>query len=150
MLNKVPEVTVYFWVIKVLCTTVGETAADFLDDNLGLGLTNTTWVMIGRARRSRSCYQFRLRRVRPRAYWLAVVLISVVGTLITDNLSDNFGVSLVITTIAFSDRARRRRSPSGTRASGRSRSTRSSRPGARRSTGSPCCSRSRSARRPAT
>ena len=42
MLNKVPEVTLYFWVIKVLCTTVGETAADFLNDNLGLGLTNTT------------------------------------------------------------------------------------------------------------
>ena len=42
MLNKVPEVTVYFWVIKVLCTTVGETAADFLADNVGLGLTNTT------------------------------------------------------------------------------------------------------------
>ena len=45
MLNKVPEVTLYFWVIKILCTTVGETAADFLNDNLGLGLTNTTYVM---------------------------------------------------------------------------------------------------------
>ena len=45
MLNKVPEVTLYFWVIKVLCTTVGETAADFLNDNLGLGLTTTTFVM---------------------------------------------------------------------------------------------------------
>ena len=45
MLNKVPEITVYFWVIKVLCTTVGETAADYLSDNVGLGLTNTTWVM---------------------------------------------------------------------------------------------------------
>ena len=42
MLNKVPEVTVYFWVIKVLCTTVGETAADFLKDNLGLGPGRTT------------------------------------------------------------------------------------------------------------
>ncbi|MGB8257396.1 MAG: hypothetical protein WCE71_18855, partial [Pseudonocardiaceae bacterium] len=39
MLNKVPEVTIYFWVIKVLATTVGETAADFLNTNLGLGLT---------------------------------------------------------------------------------------------------------------
>ena len=38
MLNKVPEVTLYFWIIKILCTTVGETAADFLADNLGLGL----------------------------------------------------------------------------------------------------------------
>ena len=32
MLNKVPEVTVYFWIIKVLCTTVGETASDYLAD----------------------------------------------------------------------------------------------------------------------
>ena len=32
MLNKVPEVTFYFWVIKVLCTTVGETASDYLSD----------------------------------------------------------------------------------------------------------------------
>jgi uncharacterized membrane-anchored protein len=30
MLNKVPEVTIYFWVIKILCTTVGETASDYL------------------------------------------------------------------------------------------------------------------------
>ena len=47
MLNKVPEVTLYFWIIKILCTTVGETAADFLNDNLGLGLTNTTYIMSG-------------------------------------------------------------------------------------------------------
>ena len=44
MLNKVPEVTLYFWVIKVLCTTVGETASDYLTDNLGLGLTKTTFI----------------------------------------------------------------------------------------------------------
>jgi uncharacterized membrane-anchored protein len=44
MLNKVPEVTLYFWLIKILCTTVGETAADFLNENLGLGLTNTTFI----------------------------------------------------------------------------------------------------------
>ena len=45
MLNKVPEITLYFWVIKILCTTVGETAADLLNENLGLGLTNTTYIM---------------------------------------------------------------------------------------------------------
>jgi uncharacterized membrane-anchored protein len=42
LLNKVPEVTVYFWIIKILCTTVGETAADYLNMDLKLGLTNTT------------------------------------------------------------------------------------------------------------
>jgi uncharacterized membrane-anchored protein len=101
MLNKVPEVTLYFWVIKILCTTVGETAADFLNDNLGLGLTNTTWVMSA-VLAVALVFQFRLRQYVPTAYWLAVVLISVVGTLITDNLTDNFGVSLVTTTIVFS------------------------------------------------
>src|SRR5438552_9349615 len=100
MLNKVPEVTLYFWIIKILCTTVGETAADFLDTNLNFGLTNTTFVMSG-VLAVALVVQFRLRRYVPGVYWLSVVLISVVGTLITDNLTDNFGVSLVISTIAF-------------------------------------------------
>jgi uncharacterized membrane-anchored protein len=100
MLNKVPEITVYFWVIKVLCTTVGETAADLLNENLGLGLTNTTYIM-GALLVAALVAQFRLRRYVPSVYWLAVVLISIVGTLITDNLSDNLGVSLVITTVGF-------------------------------------------------
>ncbi len=101
MLNKVPEVTLYFWIIKVLCTTVGETAADFLNDNLGLGLTRTTLVTAAFLVAA-LVFQFRVRRYVPGIYWLAVVLISVVGTLITDNLTDNFGVSLVTTTVVFS------------------------------------------------
>ena len=44
MLNKVPEVTLFFWVIKILCTTVGETASDYLSENVGLGLTTTTFM----------------------------------------------------------------------------------------------------------
>jgi uncharacterized membrane-anchored protein len=100
MLNKVPEVTLYFWVIKVLCTTVGETAADLLNENLGLGLTNTSYIM-GALLVAALVAQFRLRRYVPSVYWLAVVLISIVGTLITDNLTDNLGVSLVISTVAF-------------------------------------------------
>ena len=101
MLNKVPEVTLYFWIIKILCTTVGETAADFLNTNLNLGLTRTTFVISG-VLTVALFFQFRLRRYLPSVYWLAVVLISIVGTLITDNLTDNFGVSLVTTTVVFS------------------------------------------------
>ncbi len=101
MLNKVPEITLYFWVIKVLCTTVGETFADFLDQNLHLGLTNTTYLMGGLLLVALFS-QFMFRRYVPSIYWLAVVLLSIVGTLITDNLTDNFGVSLVVTTIVFS------------------------------------------------
>jgi len=101
MLNKVPEITVYFWVIKVLCTTVGETASDNLSDKLGLGLTNTTYIT-GSVLLVALFVQFRLRRYVPIVYWLSVVLISIVGTQITDNLTDNAGVSLVTTTIVFS------------------------------------------------
>ncbi len=101
LLNKVPEVTIYFWIIKVLCTTVGETAADFLNTNLHLGLTGTTVVM-GSLLIITLCFQFAAKRYVPGIYWLAVVLISIVGTLITDNLTDNFGVSLETTTIVFS------------------------------------------------
>ena len=100
MLNKVPEITLYFWVIKVLCTTVGETASDYLSDNVGLGLTKTTF-MTGALLVAALVFQFRARRYVPWIYWLGIVLISVVGTQITDNLSDNMGVSLVITTVAF-------------------------------------------------
>lgn len=100
MLNKVPEVTLYFWIIKILCTTVGETAADFLNTNLNLGLTGTSLVM-GALLIVVLFFQFRAKKYVPPIYWLAVVLISVVGTLITDNLTDNFGVSLETTTIVF-------------------------------------------------
>jgi uncharacterized membrane-anchored protein len=100
MLNKVPEVTIYFWLIKILCTTVGETAADLLNENLGLGLTNTSYVMAALLIVT-LVFQFRARRYIPGIYWLAVVLISVVGTLISDNLTDNYGVTLETTTTVF-------------------------------------------------
>jgi len=100
MLNKVPEVTLYFWIIKILCTTVGETFADYLNTTMNLGLTGTSLVM-GVLLVIVLVFQFRAKKYVPTIYWLAVVLISVVGTLITDNLTDNFGVSLVTTTIIF-------------------------------------------------
>ncbi len=98
--SKVPEVTIWFWVIKVLATTVGETAADFLADNLDLGLTNTTYIMSALLA-AVLVVQFRAGTYVPGIYWLAVVLISIVGTLITDNLVDNLGVSLVVSTTVF-------------------------------------------------
>jgi uncharacterized membrane-anchored protein len=101
ILNKVPEVTAIFWIIKVLSTTTGETAADYLNVNLGLGLTTTTWLMTGLLAAALVA-QFATRRHIPAVYWLAVVLISIVGTLITDNLTDTAGVPLETTTIAFS------------------------------------------------
>ena len=101
MLNKVPEVTLFFWIIKILCTTVGETAADFLNTNLDVGLTDTSLIMAVLLMVA-LIFQFRAKRYIVALYWLCVVLISVVGTLITDNLTDNFGVSLITTSIIFS------------------------------------------------
>jgi uncharacterized membrane-anchored protein len=100
-MNKVPEVTVVFWLIKVLSTTTGETAADYLNFDLGLGLTTTTYLM-GALLVAALAVQFALRRHVPAVYWLAVVLISIVGTLITDNLTDTAGMPLETTTIVFS------------------------------------------------
>lgn len=101
MLNKVPEVTVYFWVIKILCTTVGESFADYINETLGVGLTNTT-LIFSAALIAVAVAQFRVRRYIPGIYWSAVVLISVVGTLLTDNLTDGHNVPLWISTTVFS------------------------------------------------
>jgi uncharacterized membrane-anchored protein len=100
MLNKVPEVTLYFWVIKIMCTTVGETAADYLNENLGFGLTKTTYVA-GALLAALLVAQFRVRRYIPGVYWSVVVVISVFGTLITDNMSDHYNVPLTTSTPIF-------------------------------------------------
>jgi len=100
VLNKVPEITVYFWVIKVLATTVGETFADWLTETLGMTLTAAT-VVVGAVLVATLVVQFRASRYVAPVYWLAVVLISVVGTLITDNLVDVVGVPLWVTTVVF-------------------------------------------------
>ena len=99
--SKVPEITIFFWIIKVLCTTVGETAADFLNVNLNLGLTGTT-IILGIVLVIALFFQFKSNKYVPGIYWLVVVLLSVFGTLVTDNLVDNMGVALEITTIVFS------------------------------------------------
>jgi uncharacterized membrane-anchored protein len=98
--NRVPEVTLDFWLIKLMAVTMGETAADYLAVNLGLGLTATSLIMAG-VLVAALVAQFAQRRYVPWAYWLAVVLISIVGTLVTDNLVDNFGVPLTVTTAVF-------------------------------------------------
>ena len=101
MSNKVPEVTVYFWVIKILCTTVGESFADYINETLGFGLTNTTLVFSA-GLVVVMIVQFRVKRYLPPIYWLVVVLVSVVGTLLTDNLTDGHHVPLWISTTVFS------------------------------------------------
>ena len=99
-LNKVPAITISFWVIKIMSTTVGETGADFLAVNVGWGQLVTSLVMAGLLAAA-LLTQLCTRRYTPWIYWLTVVLVSVVGTQITDVLTDGLGVSLYVSTSAF-------------------------------------------------
>ncbi|NVZ69543.1 COG4705 family protein [Pseudomonas costantinii] len=96
-LNKVPEVTLSFWVIKILSTTVGETGADYLAVDAGFG---AGWTSIGMAALLSIAlfWQMRTKAYTPWIYWLTVVLVSIVGTQITDKLD----VSLYASTAIFS------------------------------------------------
>jgi uncharacterized membrane-anchored protein len=99
-LNRVPKVTFDFWLIKLMAVTMGETAADYLAVNMGLGLTATALIMSA-VLVVALLFQFAQKKYVPAPYWSAVVLISIVGTLITDCLIDIFGVPLTTTTAVF-------------------------------------------------
>ncbi|MFB7758433.1 hypothetical protein ACFC18_54185, partial [Streptomyces sp. NPDC056121] len=101
MLNKVPEVTIWFWVIKILCTTVGESFADWINMKLGVGLVNTAWIFTAVFVLVLTV-QLRLKRYVPFPYWLTVVVVSVTGTLYTDILTDQLNVPLWISSAVFS------------------------------------------------
>ncbi|MGY2703854.1 COG4705 family protein [Nocardioides sp. HB32] len=101
MLNKVPEVTIWFWVIKILCTTVGESFADWINMTLGVGLVDTA-ILFTVIFAAVLTVQMTLRQYVPIAYWLTVVVVSVTGTLYTDILTDQLAVPLWISTTVFS------------------------------------------------
>ena len=98
--NKVPEIALAFWIVKIMATTVGETGADFLAVNAGWGQAATRAVMAALLAVALFA-QLRSRRYIPSIYWLTVVLVSVVGTQITDLLTDGLGISLYTSTTAF-------------------------------------------------
>lgn len=100
MLNKVPEVTAIFWIIKILSTTVGETAADHIAVHVGLGTGVTMLIMVS-GLIGVLLLQLRHRGYLPWIYWLSVVLVSIVGTQITDLLSDRLEGSLYTSTLLF-------------------------------------------------
>ena len=100
MLNKVPEVMIGFWIIKILATTMGETAADFIIFNLKFGLNGTSMIM-SLLLTAILAMQLHAHAYKPWLYWSTVVLISIVGTLVSDTLVDNFGVTLELATLVF-------------------------------------------------
>ncbi|MET7614923.1 hypothetical protein ABZX97_28000 [Streptomyces seoulensis] len=96
--NKVPEVTVYFWIIKVLTTGMGETASDFLAHLLGpipaVALGGIAFV-------ASLVLQFAVRRYVTWVYWTAIVMVSVFGTMTADVLHVALGVSYTLSTPLF-------------------------------------------------
>ncbi|WP_234791408.1 hypothetical protein [Mycolicibacterium mucogenicum] len=98
--SKVPEVTIWFWLIKVLCTTVGESFADWINQGLGVGL-GATAVLFTAVLALVMGAQLRLPRYVPVVYWLTVVVLSVTGTLYTDLLTDALAVPLATSTAVF-------------------------------------------------
>lgn len=97
MFSKVPEVTVWFWIIKILCTTVGESFADWINMTLGVGLA-TTAVLFTAVLAAVLAWQLWLNHYVPLVYWLTVVVVSVTGTLYTDILTDSLHVPLAVST----------------------------------------------------
>ncbi|AFL82624.1 uncharacterized membrane-anchored protein [Aequorivita sublithincola DSM 14238] len=100
LLNRVAELGILFWVIKIFSTTVGETAADYIAVNLNFGLPTTT-ILMGVITIIVVIWNFRQKKYYPPAYWLLIVMMSIEGTLITDYLVDNLGVSLLILDVVF-------------------------------------------------
>ncbi|MDT5147633.1 MAG: hypothetical protein QOC58_2278, partial [Mycobacterium sp.] len=74
-LSKVPAVTVWFWIIKVLCTTVGESFADWVNVTIGVGLKDTALIFT-LVLAAVMAWQLRLKRYVPLVYWLSVVVFS--------------------------------------------------------------------------
>lgn len=99
-LNRVARLGILFWVIKILSTTVGETAADYIAVNLKLGLPKTA-ILMGVLTIIVVIWNFRQKKYFPPSYWLLIVMMSIEGTLITDFLVDNLGVSLLVLDVIF-------------------------------------------------
>jgi uncharacterized membrane-anchored protein len=101
MLNKVPQIGLAFWAIKILSTTVGETGADYLAVHVGFGTAITGGITAAFLIMA-LILQLRTSRYIPWIYWLTVVLLSVVGTQVTDALTDGLDISLYLSTTVFS------------------------------------------------
>src|SRR5579859_2883200 len=98
VLRKVPQITVYFWVIKILTTALGESTSDYLVYSInpyvavGLGAVGFAIAM---------AFQLRARRYNPWIYWFAVTMVAVFGTMAADVVHIALGVPYEISTAFF-------------------------------------------------
>jgi uncharacterized membrane-anchored protein len=97
-MSKVPEVTIGFWMVKVLTTGMGETTSDFLahriDPVIAVACAGTVLALS-------LAVQFRLRRYVAWSYWSGIVMVSVFGTMAADVLHVGLGVPYVASTAFF-------------------------------------------------
>jgi uncharacterized membrane-anchored protein len=98
-LSKVPEVTAFFWIIKILTTGMGETTSDFFAHTTG---PIVAVILGGIGLLVALVLQFRTDRYRPWQYWSCVVMVSVFGTMAADVIHGGLGVPYVVSSIAFS------------------------------------------------
>ncbi|WHY94486.1 hypothetical protein QNK12_13890 [Neobacillus cucumis] len=98
MFAKVPEITLYFWITKLLTTGVGEVASDYLFENLNPFISAPLSVLIFVAA---MILQFKVRRYIPSIYWLVVVMVSIFGTMAADVVRVGLGIPYFVSTIFF-------------------------------------------------
>lgn len=98
LLSKVPQVTLAFWIIKILATTVGETGGDALSMTLNLGYAVSSFIFIGFFCTALAA-QVRSTRYHPFAYWAVVVATTTVGTTMSDYLDRTAGLGYVKSSI---------------------------------------------------
>lgn len=96
--NKVPPVTLGFWIIKILATTVGETGGDALSMTLQLGYAVSSFIFLGFFIVTLAT-QVQSKRFDPLYYWAVVVATTTVGTTVSDYLDRTVGLGYVKSSI---------------------------------------------------
>lgn len=104
--NKVAQVTIFFWIMKIIATTLGETAGDYLSMSLGLGYYISfaiTFAILAIV----LFFQIQAKRYRPALYWLAIIATTTAGTEVSDLMDRSFGLgyalgSLILVTCLLS------------------------------------------------
>ena len=90
-MNKLPRVTLLFWIMKIAATTLGETAGDLLSMTLKVGYAVSSLVLIGLFFVS-LVTQLRSKRYHPALYWTVILFTSTAGTTMSDYMDRTLGL----------------------------------------------------------
>jgi len=99
MIKKLPEVTIFFWIIKLLTTGMGETTSDYLVNQM-----NPIFAVVlgGSGLAIALLIQFSVRKYIPWVYWLAIIMVAIFGTMAADAIHVVLGISYLLSTVGFS------------------------------------------------